>query len=144
MIKLNETQQKVRTFLIDMIRDPKYLDNTTIYQKVSNACDLGLDMVKDKDRKTIGELLCVISEFEHERGRKLLSAIVVLANTGLQGEGFFELADKLGVREKEITEHPMLTDDKKFSNAMVAQCHNYWNNDNYFNEFYEIPDSDKV
>jgi hypothetical protein len=49
----------------------------------------GLDMESQADRNEIGEILGEISTFEHEHGRPMLSALVVLAGIGYPGEGFF-------------------------------------------------------
>jgi hypothetical protein len=58
---------------------------------------LGLDMYMPADRAKIGELLDELARAEHEAGRPLLSAVVVGANGGMPGHGFFKLARSFGL-----------------------------------------------
>jgi hypothetical protein len=51
------------------------------------------------DRNKIGEILGEISTYEHDHGRPMLSAIVVLAGIGYPGEGFYNLARHLGLHQ---------------------------------------------
>jgi hypothetical protein len=46
--------------------------------------------------EAFSELLCDISRASHGKGRGLLSAVVVHADDGLPGDGFFALAEALG------------------------------------------------
>jgi hypothetical protein len=52
----------------------------------------GLNMESQGDRTKMGELLGEISTFEHKHGHPMLSAVVVLAETGAPGKGFYNLA----------------------------------------------------
>ena len=58
---------------------------------------LGLDMSNTDDRIRIGAMLDEIDFLEHNAGRPLLSAVVVHAQDGLPGTGFFDCARKLGL-----------------------------------------------
>ena len=71
----------------------------TTYQPVADL--VGLDMDSPADRKRIGEMLGDISRYEHEHGRPLLSAVVVLqdSESKIPGAGFFVLAKELGLQE---------------------------------------------
>lgn len=57
----------------------------------------GLDMSSPGDRVQIGAILDEISTREHEQGRPLLSAVVVLKETSMPRQGFFSLARDLGL-----------------------------------------------
>ncbi len=56
-----------------------------------------LDMNNPGDRNEIAAVLGEISQHEHTQGRPLLSVIVVAKETGVPGQGFFNLAKDLGV-----------------------------------------------
>ena len=47
--------------------------------------------------REVGQLLGEISEWEHNHGRPLLSAVVIRKDTGMPGEGFFSLAKQLKI-----------------------------------------------
>jgi len=56
----------------------------------------GLDMAFQEDRNKMAEILGDISTYEHDRGRPLLSAVVVhRGDPQLPGDGFFKLAMSL-------------------------------------------------
>jgi len=67
------------------------------YQPIADM--VGLDMNSPADRDRISEMLGDISRFEHEHGRPLLSAIVVLHDSRIPGAGFFTLAKELGLQK---------------------------------------------
>jgi len=46
--------------------------------------------------KEVGHLLGEISQEEHQRGRPILTALVVAVTTGVPGSGFFDLARHFG------------------------------------------------
>jgi hypothetical protein len=46
--------------------------------------------------KETGHLLGEISQEEHQRGRSILTALVVAVTTGVPGSGFFDLARHFG------------------------------------------------
>jgi len=69
---------------------------TTTYQPIAEM--MGLDMGNPADRDRLSEMLGEISRFEHEHGRPLLSAVVVLQESGEPGAGFFTLARELGLQ----------------------------------------------
>ena len=56
---------------------------------------VGLDMGNPNDREKMSRLLSEISEFEHQQGRPLLSAVVIHWNDNTPGTGFFTLAGRL-------------------------------------------------
>lgn len=72
------------------------------------------------DRNKIGEILGEISIYEHDHGRPMLSAIVVLAGIGCPGEGFYNLARHLGLHH----DHGEFA-DMEFFVQEVKKVHSY-------------------
>ncbi len=61
----------------------------------------GLNMSSPADRSRSSRILGEISTYEQEQGRPMLSAVVVLREKKLPGEGFFRLAKELGLFTEE-------------------------------------------
>ena len=80
-----------------------------------------LDMENPDDRNKISQILGDISTYEHEQGRPMLSAIVVLAETGYPGDGFYTLARELGLHhgKKEF-------EDLDFFVKEVKRAYDFW------------------
>lgn len=89
----------VRNYLIELARER--VNQTVPYQKLSNDCNLGLDMNNKSHRDEIGHIIGNISRFEHSKKRPLISSLVVKEGGTIQGNGFFELAEELGFTAKE-------------------------------------------
>lgn len=70
-------------------------------QRLTNYADIaplaGLSMDDPTDRNRIADILGEISRFEHEQGRPMLSAVVILRDENIPGQGFFSLAKELGL-----------------------------------------------
>ena len=68
-------------------------------ESITNYTDvgrlIGLNMDSPADRNRISEILDEISSTEDYRGNPLLSAVVVLREQNIPGEGFFKLAKGL-------------------------------------------------
>ena len=79
----------------------------------------GLDMQLPYDRKQLGDLLGDISTYEHRHGRPMLSAVVVHAEDGRPGKGFFQLARLLGLLHKS-------GDDEVFFAGELQRVHDHW------------------
>jgi hypothetical protein len=58
---------------------------------------VGLDMSHPEDRNQISVLLDAISTHEHQNGRPLLSAVVIHRQDNIPGNGFFQMAQRVGV-----------------------------------------------
>jgi len=69
-------------------------NNTISYSEVGEV--VGLDMANHGERSKLANTLDEINREEHERGRPLLSAVVVQKESGHPGTGFFESARELG------------------------------------------------
>lgn len=68
---------------------------TTTYSEIAPLA--GLDMSTKVGRIQIAHMLGEISTAEHEAGRPMLSALVILKGTRIPGSGFFDLAQNLGL-----------------------------------------------
>lgn len=67
------------------------------YKQLTDELYLQYDTANPSDRGELGHILGNISRFEVEHGRPMLSAIVVRQDTRIQGGGFFDLAEELGL-----------------------------------------------
>ena len=88
----------------------------TTYRKIAPLADL--DMVSQADRDRIADILDEISTHEHNLGHPLLSAVVVRADEGKPGQGFFTLARRLGLYQG--------GDDLKFWLDEIKRVHAHW------------------
>ena len=79
---------------------------------------VGLDMSLPPDRNHIARILDEISRSESASGRPLLSAVVVLKDRNIPGEGFFTLAKELRLYDG--------TDDDGFWAGEVQRVHEHW------------------
>ena len=87
------------------------------YGPVAQMADL--DMSQQADRTEIGRILGEISEHEHEAGRPLISAVVILKDANKPGPGFFTLARNLGLIQPD-------EDDDAFWNAELQRVWDEW------------------
>ena len=67
----------------------------TFYADIAPLADL--DMSLPNHRERIGSILGEISRAEHRSGRPMLSAVVILVEGNRPGQGFFRLAEELGL-----------------------------------------------
>jgi hypothetical protein len=89
---------------------------TTTYRDL--AALAGLDLNRPADRDALAGTLRAISTAEHQQGRPLLSAVVVLGGRRLPGAGFFALA-------RELRRHAG-DDDAAFHRQELAQVYAAW------------------
>lgn len=90
---MNVEEQKVRLYLAKKARRGQ----TVSYTELNNALKLGLQFDLSCDRGELGHLLGEISSDEHEQGRPMLSSIALFKNASIPGQGFFDLAEFLGL-----------------------------------------------
>lgn len=90
--------------------------DTIAYGEIAPLAEL--DMSRRNDRKAISAILGEISTLEHEQGHPLLSAVVVLAETNMPGQGFFTLAKDLGLH--------VGTNDLTFFSHELDKVHRFW------------------
>ncbi len=89
------------------------------YSDIAPLANLSMD--DPGDRHKMAEILGTISTYEHSEGRPMLSAIVVLADVGYPGEGFFTLGRELGLHHG----HQDL-EDLNFFVKEVQRVYEYW------------------
>lgn len=86
---------------------------------------IGLSMDREEDRNEIARLLGEIALYEHSGGRPMLTALVVhRGNDNNPGEGFFAIAQELGLFNGSRDQILKLT----FWANQVTSVHNYWRN----------------
>ena len=119
--------ERIRKRLIKAAREKQ----TISYTQLNDDCELGLDFNRAYDRDTIGALLGEISEFEYEKDRPLLSALV-RHKTGKheQGDGFYKLCEYL-----DFGDWQKLKSDPNFELEQINKCFTYWKNDTHFKDF---------
>jgi len=88
------------------------------YEELNQDLNLGLDFNKPEDRKRIGGWLDEINRYEHQQNHPMLSAVVVLKNKYIPGEGFFPLARELGRFRG--------SDKDTFWINELKEVHNHW------------------
>jgi hypothetical protein len=90
------------------------------YEELNQACGLGLDLRTDQGRTRVGELAGAVSEFEVNKHRPMLSAVLVHKQSPREpGPGFYKWADKLGQRKPGES-------DKVLWFRLLNECHTYW------------------
>lgn len=70
-------------------------EQTTIFYSDLGAL-IRLDMSQPDQRTELSDLLGRINIAEHEEGRPMLSAVAVLKDEMRPGQGFFEIAHRIG------------------------------------------------
>src|SRR5437899_471369 len=83
----------VHPTIYEKLRDVAAKEQVIFYHQVAPLA--ALDMSLANDRNQIAGILDEISTFEHQRGRPLLSVVVVQVETGRPGKGFYKLATRL-------------------------------------------------
>ena len=78
----------------------------------------GLELENPADRNELARILGEISVHEHDQGRPMLSAVVVLAGRELPGHGFFKLARELNLFRS--------GDETEFHAAELRRVHDCW------------------
>lgn len=81
---------ELHQYLIEVARDQGYRRYREIGERFA------LDMNRPEDRNEISRLLDEVSEYEASQGNPLLSAVVIHADDNMPGNGFFEMAQRMG------------------------------------------------
>ena len=89
---------------------------TTYYSDIAPL--VGLDMSYEPDRNIMSNILDKISKNEHENGKPLLSAVVILRDKNIPGDGFFGMAQEVGVYNG--------GDKDQFWASELWRVYNYW------------------
>ncbi len=120
----------VRNFLIELARKR---EGFIYYQQLSDRCNLGFNFRDNpSDRIEIGRILGEISEFEHNEGRPLLSA-VVLSKSLQEGDGFFKLCEELG-----FGSYRKIKSDPAFASIQMNRCYEFWQNDSSYTKYRDL------
>jgi hypothetical protein len=119
---------RVRDYLIDLAR--RRTNQTISYQKLSDNCDLRLDMSNIAHRNEIAKILDEISSYEHANDRPLLSALVIRLNDAFEGYGFFKMAQRLGYGSWQTLKRNAL-----FEVQQITNCISFWSDDNNYKRF---------
>lgn len=98
--------------LIEIAKD----SDITNYSDVAPLA--GLDMNLPPDRNRISDILDEISRSELNSGRPFLSAIVILKDENIPGDGFFKLAKELRLYDG--------SDDFRFWIRELRKVHDHW------------------
>jgi hypothetical protein len=117
-------QKDIRNKLIELAR----LKTPWSYSTLNDQLQLGLNFKNGYDRELIGEWLGEISVHEYERGRPLLSAIIIHEGPDReQGNGFYKLCETLyNIPWQDIKK------DISFELERMKECYEFWkDNDNY-------------
>jgi hypothetical protein len=70
------------------------------------------------NRRRLGPPLEEICRYEHEQGRRMLSAVAVYKQSGIPAKPFFDLARTLGIYKG--------NNDLEFFTDELHEVHNYW------------------
>lgn len=106
--------------LYEYLRDIAARRGSTTYALAGAV--VNLDMTNQAHRNEISRLLDEISEFEHHENRPLLSACVIRNDLGRPGNGFFEMAQRIGL----FLIHG--GDRDQFWINELRRVHDYWAN----------------
>ncbi|MFQ5793804.1 MAG: restriction endonuclease [Candidatus Bipolaricaulia bacterium] len=110
LVSINEM---IRARLIEAAR----AGQTITYSEIASMLtDSHLDVEPDLD--LIERVLMTVSREEHNEGRPLLSAVVVLPESECPGERFFALAQELGAYDG--------VDDSRFFSQELQRVYEYW------------------
>jgi hypothetical protein len=81
--------------IYDKLKAVARAGSTIFYSDLAPLTDLAVD--SEYFGALIGQRLDEINRYEHERGRPLLSAVVITKEHNIPGTGFFTCAQELGV-----------------------------------------------
>jgi hypothetical protein len=121
-ITLSGLEERTRQFLIARARSCKATSPSTAlitYTGLRDEIDPSQQSWPGQRCTGIGEALDQINRSEHEHGRPMLSALVVLSGENYPGDGFPKLARDLGHSVREDGEHT-------FWRMQVATVIRYW------------------
>ena len=92
--------------------------DTVTYEEIREIAGVG-SFDSPGNRVLIGAILEQLSAHEHNEGRPLLSAVVILKDENIPGEGFFTLAKKLELMDED-------GDRLGFFVRELGRVHDYW------------------
>lgn len=101
----------VRAVLIDVATRQE----TITYGALAQRAKLAWSNQVARDRKLLGQLLGEVSKQEYERGRPLITAVVVYKGSGVPGPGFYQMTDALA-----------LPRSHQFWASELRRTHDFW------------------
>lgn len=116
MISLTEEEKRTRQVLIDYASRREGIKYADLIEKAQ----LNLNMKNPHHRGLLGNILGKISEYEFGHGRPLLSSVAVLQDLKKHSDGFFKLAQDLGLGNWESLKKD------GFDNTEMTRTFNYW------------------
>lgn len=120
--------REVREKLIEYAR----IGRTITYGQLNEQLQLGYDFHgTPSHRSDIGDELGEISEFEHNKERPLLSALVVRSGSGYEGDGFYEICEHLGYGSRDS----LKKNRKKFDEEQKQRCYDFWQDDSKYRKY---------
>ena len=115
---MNSKEAKtIRKHLISEIRRG---ERSISYKALLSACRLGYI----PNSNQLGDLLNAVSEFERQKSRPVLSAMVINQETGLPGVGFYDLLKGIN-----------LSAEEKYKQEIGAVLGFWLDDDNYLTSF---------
>jgi len=117
-------EREIREKLIELARNK----TPWSYSQLNEQLLLGLNFKNDYDRNLIGEFLGDISMHEYQKGRPLLSSLIIHKSSDReQGNGFYKLCSEIYGKKWED-----LKADKDFELERMKECYSFWkDNENY-------------
>jgi len=110
--------QAIYEELVRVARDRRV--ETTTYGQLAPLAQLHLD--NPADRRRLSEILGQISSYEHSQGHPMLSAVVIYVDKNRPGDGFFTLAQELGLYGGSNHEESKID----FWIAELKRVHDFW------------------
>lgn len=117
----------IREQLIKIARD----GSKWSYTQLNEQLRLGLDFTIPNDRDTIGTWLGEVSWHEHDRGRPLLSSLIIhKGHSQEQGDGFYKMCEEMFAEDwKTLKANP------DFEKKLMDECYSFWKNDINYKAF---------
>tara|TARA_R100001369_G_scaffold85032_1_gene118315 strand:- start:362 stop:739 length:378 start_codon:yes stop_codon:yes gene_type:complete len=117
-------EREIRIKLIELARKK----TPWSYSQLNEQLLLGLNFKNGYDRELIGEFLGNISIYEYQKGRPLLSSLIIhKASDREQGNGFYKLCSEIYGKDWEE-----IKADKDFELERMKECYSFWkDNENY-------------
>lgn len=83
--------ESAREYLVSVVRE----ETIVSYSQFVEENRLKIDLNSDLGQQQLKDVLETISKYEHQHGRLMLTAVVVKKGKNDQGNGFYDLAERL-------------------------------------------------
>jgi hypothetical protein len=112
-----EKWEVAQRWLTGQLRQLAHNRETIYYGRLSDVLAQATEVVLDPHGTPFAGMLGQINVHEHDAGRPLLSAIVLLKNEERPGVGFWNIARDMGIA---------IRDPDQFWVTSLHECFNYW------------------